>query len=106
MSQLATNRKRFTHLVSELLPGAIYTPPEATYLAWVDLRGTDNYEAVAADVTETFSLADATAHRCGVIATDGAATGTDGEGHLRINFATGPELLQDIVTRLGSVFSA
>lgn len=105
LSQLEKNRERLTQLIAAHLPGATYTPPEATYLAWIDLRGTDNYEAVAAKVTETFSFADATARRCGVIATDGAATGADGEGHLRVNFATGPEVLDDIAARLGSVFT-
>lgn len=105
MDQLERNRKQLTHLVSTYLPGAIYTPPEATYLAWIDLRSTPHYDAVAADVSHTCSLAEATAQRCGVIATDGAATGDDGEGHLRINFATGPKILQMIVERLGSVFS-
>lgn len=106
MRQLEFNRELFGELVAEYLPGATYTPPEATYLAWVDFRGTKNYEQVASDVTADHSLSDAVAQRCGVVATDGAETGPDGTGHLRINFATSPQLIEQIVTKLGSVFSA
>lgn len=105
MDQLDRNRKLFAQLVTQYLPGAIYTVPEATYLAWLDLRGTANYEEVAAHVYDEHSLADETAQRCGVIATDGAETGADGAGHLRVNFATGPDTLETIARRLGSIFN-
>lgn len=106
MAQLQHNRKFLSRLVDEHLSGAIYNEPEATYLAWLDLRGTANYDEVAAQVHSGRSLAEVTAHRCGVVATDGAETGAEGVGHLRINFATAPDILEAIVARLGSVYSA
>jgi len=105
LQQLERNRALIGDLVAQYIPEAIYTPPQATYLAWLDFRGTPNYKAVAAEVTNECSLAQAVARQCGVIATDGAETGRDGIGHLRINFATGPKVLKTIFARLGSVFS-
>lgn len=105
MSQLHRNRQLFSELVAKHLPDARYTPPEGSYLGWLDLRGTRNYEAVSALVTDTRSLSKVTAQQCGVIATDGAETGSAGEGHLRINFATGPEVITQILQRLGRVYS-
>lgn len=103
--QLDTNRRLFGELVAHHLPGGRYRQPESTYLAWLDLRSTPNYAKFATLVTEHRSLADITAEHSGVVATDGAATGASGAGHLRINFATAPAIIEQIVTRLGAVYA-
>lgn len=105
IQQLDINRKLFDRLVDEHLPGATFHQPEATYLAWLDLRGTRNYQELAAQVTNDSNLADVTAYHSGVIATDGTETGPSGLGHLRINFATTPQIIQRIVTQMGQAYS-
>ncbi|NLV58465.1 MAG: pyridoxal phosphate-dependent aminotransferase [Clostridiales bacterium] len=63
--------------LSRLLPQAILSPLEATYLAWVDLRayGFSNQELLMRT------------HRAGVAFTMGTFFGTQGDGFLRINLA-------------------
>lgn len=101
---LRTNRDLVFELVQTHLPGAKFHLPEATYLAWLDLTGTPNYETVAEQVTANRSLSNVVAAKCGVIATDGAECGSAGIGHLRINFATGSAVVEEIIRRLGQVF--
>ena len=105
LQQLADNREFFDELVIRHLPGARFHQPESTYLAWLDLHGTRNYDTFAAQVTEHRSLAEITADHSGVIATDDAETGASGKGHLRLNFATAPAIVEQIVTRLGDIYS-
>ena len=38
-ANIATNRALLAALLAERLPGVGYREPEATYLAWLDLRG-------------------------------------------------------------------
>lgn len=104
LQQLETNRALLEQLVAAHLPGAAFHRPEATYLAWLDLRGTANYASMANQVTEHQNLAEVTAQHSGVIATDGAETGACGFGHLRVNFATAPEIIERIATQLGNVY--
>jgi cystathionine beta-lyase len=39
VAALADRREQLTHLLAERLPAVRWTPPEATYLAWLDLAG-------------------------------------------------------------------
>lgn len=77
LAYLDTNRQVLREELGRLLPEAVLSPIEATYLAWVDLRA---YQLSNADVYD----------RCRqalVVPSDGSIFGkTSGEGFMRLNF--------------------
>jgi cystathionine beta-lyase len=87
------SRHLLADLVAGQLPGVGYTPPEGTYLAWLDCRGLD----LAPSAADFFH------ERAGVLATDGADCGTAGQGFVRVNFATPRPILAEMVRRMGAV---
>jgi cystathionine beta-lyase len=72
------------------LPEARVYLPEATYLAWLDLR------ALALEPTP----AEFFRRHARVALFDGAFFGDGFEGYARLNFATSPALLQQIIERM------
>ncbi|MGA1630398.1 MAG: MalY/PatB family protein, partial [Ilumatobacteraceae bacterium] len=80
---LVEMRANVAHLVGSNLPGVTMTPPDATYLAWLDCRAT----SIADDPSRAFA-------RVGVAVNSGDDFGPGGEGHVRLNFATSPEVLE------------
>lgn len=78
--------------LAELLAdtGVGYTPPEGTYLAWLDLRALDLGDHPGTVLHE----------RTGVVLTDGPECGVVGAGHARLNFATPRPILARIVQSL------
>jgi cystathionine beta-lyase len=90
--RLESNRVLLGELVEALLPEVRYRPPEATYLAWLDFRPY-GLEEPAAYLLEN----------AGVALTEGSLFRGDGGGQARLNFATQPEILTEIVERIGSV---
>ena len=86
------NRHLLSELLSQHLPQVRYRPPEATYLAWLDCRDLDLGE----DPAETFLS------RGKVALNSGLDFGVEGAGHVRLNFATSPEMLTMIVERMAS----
>lgn len=91
-ARLESNRRMLGELLAELLPAAGYIPPEATYLAWLDCRGL----GLGDDPWRHFM------EKAGVALSDGSAFGEPGRGHVRLNFATTPELLTQVVERLAA----
>ena len=91
LAYLDGNRALLSELLAEHLPGAVCTPPEGTYLAWVDVRAMDPPEALADRL-----LADA-----GVAVVDGARCGEPGRGHIRLNLATPRPVLRQVVAKIG-----
>ena len=90
LDYLRGNRDLVERFVAASLPGATMTHVEATYLAWLDVRG--------------LGLADP-ARACldaGVALSDGAAF--DGPGYLRFNFACPRPTLQEGLERLQTAF--
>ena len=87
------NRHLLFDLLAEQLPGVRYRPPQATYLSWLDCRELDLGENPA----EIFLS------RCQVALNSGLDFGSEGAGHVRLNFATSPEMLTMIVERMASV---
>jgi len=83
------NRHLVTELVNTFLPGAKYTPVEATYLGWVDCRelglGDDPGQVFLEKGKVAFS--------------SGHVFGQGGEGHIRVNMATSPEILTEAFRR-------
>jgi cystathionine beta-lyase len=84
---LAANRR----LVADHLPPEIHHhSPEATYLAWLDCRGAD----LGPDPVPFFK------HRAKVLLFSGPAFGPGGEGFARLNFATDPGVLTEVLGRM------
>lgn len=90
LSKLGSNRDLLTSLVSEHLPDAVLMPPEGTYLGWLDLS------AYGLDDPSRFLLEEAR-----VAFSAGAPFRGDSTQLVRVNFATDPEILVEIVNRAG-----
>lgn len=87
---LDANRHLLGNLLAEHVPGARYHLPAATYLTWVDCRDLGLGDNPAAAFLE----------RGRVAFNPGHTFGTGGEGHVRINIATSPEILTEAVARM------
>ena len=90
--ELDANRTLLDELVREHLPGARLLLPESTYLAWLDLRPLRLGDTPGATLLE----------RGRVAVSDGPIFGAAGAGHVRINFATSPDILREAVERMAS----
>jgi cysteine-S-conjugate beta-lyase len=89
LDYLDGNRRLLADLLAEHLPGVRYTPPEGTYLAWLDFR---EYEL-------TPSPGDFFREQARVAMVDGVACGVD--GFARLNFALPRPVLEQAVARMG-----
>lgn len=90
MQYLQGNRDTLAELVGQVLPHAVISPMEATYLAWVDIRA---YEAPHCEMG-------ARCRKHGVALTDGQFFGMSaGEGFMRINYGCPKGQLLDGVQR-------
>lgn len=83
------NRRSLTDLLAQHLPGVVYEPPRATYLAWLDCRPL----GLGDDPAETFAAR-------GVALSPGPQFGPPGLGHARINLATSPGILAETVAAM------
>jgi cystathionine beta-lyase len=92
LGYLDGNRRVLGRLLAERLPQVGFTPPEGTYLAWLDCRRL-GLEGSAGD----FFL-----ERAGVALVDGPECGAPGAGHVRLNFATPRPVLTTIVDRMAT----
>ncbi len=93
VDRLTDLRTQLTDLLAEHLPLARMRPLEATYLAWLDLRGYGHDDPAAV------------ARRGGVRVAPGHNYHPGLPGHVRLNIATSPERLTEIVTRLAAALS-
>jgi cystathionine beta-lyase len=92
LAGLADNRRLLAGLVAERLPGVRYRPHPGTYLAWLDCRGLDLGDDPAAVFLE----------RGRVALNSGLPFGTGGKGHVRLNYATSPQILTEAVDRMAA----
>jgi cystathionine beta-lyase len=92
LARLAANRERLGAALAAQLPGVRWDPPEGTYLAWLDCRELGLGEDPAAHFLE----------RGRVALSPGPRYGSAGAGFARLNFATGPELLDEALARLAA----
>lgn len=90
LAGLDANRRFLADLLADRLPAVRWTPPQATYLAWLDCSGLG-----AGDPAEEFL-------RAGVALSAGPAFGTGGAGHARLNFATSRAILTEAVSRMAT----
>jgi cysteine-S-conjugate beta-lyase len=90
LAALDTNRRLLGELLRAHLPEVGYAQPQATYLAWLDLRRLELGDDPAAALVS----------RAKVALTAGPPFGEPGRGHARLNFATSPQRLAEAVTRI------
>ena len=90
LAYLEGNRLLLGELLADRLPGVRWTPPEGTYLAWLDCR----------ELGLPTSAGEFFLERAGVAMVDGPECGAPGAGHVRLNFATSRPLLTAIVDRM------
>lgn len=93
VAHLGRMRDLTVSLVEAQLPGVRVHRPDATYLAWLDCTDT----AIADDPQAAFREA-------GVETSDGRTFGPGGDGHVRLNFATSPAILDEIVASMSRAF--
>jgi cystathionine beta-lyase len=110
LAGLDRNRHLLSALLEEHLPEVGYSPPQATYLAWLDCAAFALDEAAPA-VAERGLVRLSTGpaavflERARVALSAGPAFGTGGAGHVRLNFATSTEILTEAVTRMGAAIN-
>ena len=90
MNVLDENRHHLSTLLDQHLPGTRYRVPDATYLAWLDCSHLGDGDVPY----ELFQSR-------GVELSPGTQFGAEGSGHVRLNFATSPRILERIVTSMG-----
>ena len=90
LEQLRANRDLLSARLGSELSWVRYSPPEATYLALLDLRAHPRH----ADIQQ-FLLQDA-----GVALNDGPTFGAGYQGFVRLNFATSPDILNEAIDRV------
>lgn len=89
-SVLAANLDRVGAVLAERLPAVGYRRPDATYLAWLDLRAL----GLGADPAAFLH------RRARVLLSSGPDFGPGGDGHARLNVATSPALLDAVLDRI------
>ena len=87
------NRHVVGSLLAEHLPAARYLEPDASYLAWIDFGAYGLGDNPAADFVS----------RARVALSPGPTYGPGGRGFARLNFATSPAILAEIVRRIAAV---
>ncbi len=90
LAQLRSNRARVAEFCASHWPQVKHTPPEATFLAWLDCRALN-----LGLEPQKFFLEQAK-----VALSDGPAFGAAGEGFVRVNFATSPAILEEVLARM------
>ena len=89
------NRRTLATLLDKLIPDIAYSPPEGTYLAWLDCRALG-----LGDQPARFFL-----EQAGVALTDGTACGAAGAGFARLNFAMPRPLLEQAVEQMAGALT-
>jgi cystathionine beta-lyase len=90
LAYLDRNRRALADLLGAHLPEVGYTPPEGTYLAWLDCRRLGLDQPPGGFFHE----------HAGVAVVDGAECGEAGRGQVRLTFATPLPILERAVTRM------
>jgi len=91
LERLQSNRDLLTDLVKQHIAAAVVHPPEGTYLAWLDLS------AYRLDDPTRFILQEGKVALVG-----GEPFGGDSSQFARLNFATDPEILIEMIERIGT----
>lgn len=94
LTHLSAMRHRLADLLAQHCPSIRYRVPDAGYLAWLDCR-----DLGLADPADFFL------REARVALSPGPNFGSPGEGFVRLNFATSPEILDAIIERMGAALS-
>jgi cystathionine beta-lyase len=92
LAGLDDNRRLLADLLAAHLPALGHRPGQATYLAWIDCRGL----GLDQDPAEVFL------ERGRVALNSGIPFGEGGAGHVRLNLATSPEVIEEAVRRMAA----
>ncbi len=92
---LDARRAQLGDLLRERLPALSWHPPQATYLAWIDAG------ALGADSEPRELFLD----RARVALEPGPRFGAAGAGFVRLNFGTGPEILDEATARMAAALT-
>jgi cystathionine beta-lyase len=95
LPQLTARRDQFGTLLAEHLPDVGWAPMQATYLAWLDVRGRGLRDPAGVAL-----------HRGRVAVMPGRDFGTGYEGFVRVNLATSADRLVEVVRRLAKGWDA
>ncbi|MCP5025882.1 MAG: putative C-S lyase [Actinomycetia bacterium] len=90
-SYLDGNFELVGETLADRLPDAVFRVPDATYLAWIDLRA---YFPADIDLTRYF------AERTGVLVEGGHQFVADADGHIRINLACPRSVVEEALARI------
>jgi len=90
LRDIAANRELLAELLAEQLPTVGYRPPEGTYLAWLDCRPL----GLGDDPAKVFL------ERGRVALSSGVPFGAGGEGRVRVNLGTSPDVIREAVDRM------
>ena len=91
-ADLTDNRALLAGLLAEQLPGVRWNQGTATYLAWLDCRALGLGDDPAVTFLESGRVA----------LNSGVPFGVGGAGHVRLNYATTPEILAEAVSRMAA----
>ncbi|MCP1503229.1 cystathionine beta-lyase [Curtobacterium herbarum] len=92
LAELATNRRILAEELGTALPGAGYRQPQASYLAWLDLRALPWGEDPALRLVDEARVA----------LSNGRDFGRQGIGHARLNFGCSEGTLREGLSRLAA----
>jgi cystathionine beta-lyase len=92
LGYLDGNRRLLADLLAEHLPMVGYTPPEGTYLCWLDCRELGLTGDLAAFFTD----------EADVVLVDGVQCGPANQGFVRLNLATSRPILTRMVSQMGA----
>ncbi len=90
VAHLAQLRDHLAARLSAEAPGVVFHRPDSTFLAWLDVSACGLGKAPAARLL----------HDAGVALSEGTEFGTNGDGHVRLNFGTPMTVLDEVLDRL------
>lgn len=93
LAYLSRNLDILEQRLPQALPGASFTRPEATYLVWIDVSQVPGLGANPAATLLKHTH---------VALSEGRTFGAPGKGHIRMNIATSPSILNEILDRLST----
>lgn len=91
---LQNNRAVLEQGLKKIIPGAVLSPLEGTYLQWID------FSCLGLSQKELMEKLEAAK----VFVNDGATFGTGGEGHIRFNLACPTASIEEALKRMEAVF--
>jgi cystathionine beta-lyase len=96
LATLDENRRLVASLLAQSLPEARFRVPQSTYLAWIDLSAYNWGEDPSKKILRESKVA----------LNPGPTFGSQGAGHVRLNFGTSPEILTDAISRIAALVHA